>query len=287
MGAFRYFLSPVVWKGSFGLYEEWLAHPRRPFSRVSAIQKIERGDAVAVRRTAEYLVVPQSILRVAITGAPMVMHGQARELVVLGVALISLRAIDEVDDVVDVVSGHLAQQRGLLGLLEFKREPVEKIGKRAAHALDALELIGACARAAGILDLFLAGDYLAEVSRQRAVRGPEIDLESQRIAPHFGIDNPLKWRIGNETTIPVEIAVDFDGRKARRQRAACHHMFGPDRVALIVEIDEVSRPHVDGAGAEPSLTGIDAVEIDKTPQPASQFCGAVEARRSTASVLPP
>jgi hypothetical protein len=43
--------------------------------------------------------------RIVITGAPMILHRQARKLVVLRVAFVVLRPIDQMDDVVDFVAG--------------------------------------------------------------------------------------------------------------------------------------------------------------------------------------
>ena len=67
--------------------------------------KIEGGDAVRPGRALQHLGVAQRAHGVVVAGAPMILHRQAGKLVVLRVAFVVLRAIDQVHDVVDVVIG--------------------------------------------------------------------------------------------------------------------------------------------------------------------------------------
>ena len=62
------------------------------------------------------------------------------------------------------------------------------------------------------------------------------------------------------------LAIDFDRRKARRQRPARHDMLGADRVRAGVEIDKIAGPDIDGARAEPRHPGVEAIEIDEALQ---------------------
>jgi hypothetical protein len=61
-------------------------------------------------------------------------------------------------------------------------------------------------------------------------------------------------------------AIDFDRRKARRQRPTRQDVLGPNRMRGSVEIDQIAGPHIDGACAEPCHTGVDAIEIDEALQ---------------------
>ena len=55
-------------------------------------------------------------------------------------------------------------------------------------------------------------------------------------------------------------------------------MLGPDGVRRRVEIDEVTRPDVDGADAQARPAGIETIKIDQTLQRALEIPGVVEAR---------
>jgi hypothetical protein len=63
----------------------------------------------------------QGVHRVVIAGAPTLFHGSPGEFVVLGLALMALRPVDEVHDVVDMTVCNGAQKFGLVALLERAR----------------------------------------------------------------------------------------------------------------------------------------------------------------------
>jgi hypothetical protein len=88
----------------------------------------------------------------------------------------------------------------------------------------------------------------------------------------------LQRSVRDEASIPVEFALDLDGRKAGRKRSACHHVLGSDRMRFIVEIDEIASAHVHCADAQAHLARIDAVEIDQPLERALQEFGFVKAR---------
>jgi hypothetical protein len=56
---------------------------------------------------------------VAIARSPTLLHAEARKLVVLGMALISLRAIDQMNDVADRAVGGAAEQSCFRTALEI------------------------------------------------------------------------------------------------------------------------------------------------------------------------
>ena len=53
---------------------------------------------------------PQCAARVMIAGPPMLFHAEPREFIVLGMALVVLRPIDQMDDVIDLLLGDRAEQ---------------------------------------------------------------------------------------------------------------------------------------------------------------------------------
>ena len=71
--------------------------------------KIERGEPLLIAGPLERLGMAQRAHRIVIAGAPMLLHGQPGKLVILGVALIVLRAVDQMDQAVDLVVGDRAQ----------------------------------------------------------------------------------------------------------------------------------------------------------------------------------
>src|SRR5262245_25994318 len=68
-------------------------------------------------------------------------------------------------------------------------------------------------------------------------RAPEVDLECERVLARSVLDHPVKRCVREETTVPVVFALDFDRRKAWRQRTAGHDMLRSDLTRCIVEID--------------------------------------------------
>src|ERR1700756_4510670 len=99
---------------------------------------------------------------------------------------------------------------------------------------------------------------------QRPAGAPKIDLERERVFPRLAVEHPLQWSVGNKSTVPVILPVDFGGRKAGRQRTAGHDMLRPYGIGGGVEIGKVSSTNIHGADAEAHASGIDPVEIHQT-----------------------
>ena len=81
--------------------------------------KIERADAFLIAGPLQGLWMAKRAYRIVITGAPMLLHRQPRELVVLRVPLMLLGAVDELDEIVDLVVGERAEKAGFLAGAEF------------------------------------------------------------------------------------------------------------------------------------------------------------------------
>ena len=56
-------------------------------------------------------------------------------------------------------------------------------------------------------------------------------------------------------------------------------MFGPDRLLVVVEVDEIPGPDVHGADAEADLSRVDPVEINKVLERLSEWARVVKSRR--------
>ena len=63
---------------------------------------------------------------VVISRAPMVLHRQARKLVVLGVTFVVLSPVNQVNDVVDLVTGDRLQDLQIIVLLKISRKPAQQ-----------------------------------------------------------------------------------------------------------------------------------------------------------------
>src|SRR5262245_23168320 len=96
---------------------------------------------------------------------------------------------------------------------------------------------------------------------QRPAGAPKVDLERQRVFPWLGVEHPLQRRVGNKSTVPIILSVDFGGRKAGRQRAARYDMLRSYALGGVVEIGKVPGTNIHGADAEAHGSGIDPVEI--------------------------
>ena len=127
--------------------------------------------------------------------------------------------------------------------------------------------------------------------RQRSAGAEQVDLEDQQVVVGLVIQHVIERRVGGDAAVPIMLALDYDGGKARRQRAGRHDVLGADLLAEpleldIVEIAEIARGHADRADAEPGLQVVDAVEIDQPLQRLAQRRGVVIALRLRAALRP-
>src|SRR5262245_15580353 len=239
--------------------------------------KVEGRHSSAVRRPFQRLGMPQGADRIVVSGIPVVGHAGAGKLVVLGLNLVVLRAINQVHDLVDLAIRDSPKKLAVLGLEHFRRDLVEDVGQRDPNALNLLELIGVGPRPAGILNLLLPRQDIVEIARQLAARTPQVDLEYERVEAGIALHHPLQRRVRDETAVPIQLAVHLDGGTTGRQRAGRHDVLGPDLVGGGVEIHEVAAANIDRAHAEPHLAGVEAIEIDQPLQRAAQRRGVVPA----------
>jgi hypothetical protein len=72
------------------------------------------------------------------------------------------------------------------------------------------------ARTANVL--LALSDFL-KVCGLSALSVKQVYLECQPASPWDGFQHALQWRVGDESAVPVEFAVDLDRRKALPNRA--------------------------------------------------------------------
>src|SRR5579862_9052401 len=122
----------------------------------AVISDVEGEDAFAVPWQLKHLLMAKRARRVVVSGPPMVLHRQPRELVVLGLVLVILRPVDKLDDIVFRPIGDMSQIFDVFGVRELRRQFLEQACEREACPLKRLEVIRLRPSPARILDLFLA-----------------------------------------------------------------------------------------------------------------------------------
>src|SRR5215475_11726511 len=143
-------------------------------------------------RSLKHLLMPQRSHRVVESSAPVLLHRETRELVVLRVALVVLRAVDEVHDIVDLTVGNRAEHLRLLARFQIVGQLLQKGRERASYSLEPPELVCVCARPARVLDLLLPRRNLGEIAGKLATRAPEVDLERERVLALAMLEDPLQ-----------------------------------------------------------------------------------------------
>src|SRR5215203_2949549 len=101
--------------------------------------------------------------------------------------------------------------------------------------------------------------------------------EDQRILARNVVEDRLGRGVRENAAVPVELAVDADGRKGGRQRARGEDVLDVDLAVAAVEIFHDARSYMRGADGEPGLAGIDEIEVDQLQQRLLQRLGRIEA----------
>src|SRR4029077_579480 len=156
----------------------------------------------------------------------------------------------------------------------------EEAEKGRAQMINLLVPIGAVDRAARIQDLLHSSHDLRNILRELAGRSPKIHLEGERVRQAMS-GEPFQGRVRDDTAIAIVFAVDFDRGKPRRQRAARHHMLGPNGTRRGVEIDQLTTSRIDAAEAETHVVAsrVDEIEIYDALECRLERRRIVEARR--------
>src|SRR5262249_60611812 len=89
------------------------------WSLPTVLVEIEDEDPVTASRPLQYFGMAQRPHRVLIPGTPMVLHGQPREFVILRLALVIPRVVNQVDDVVDFGTAEPVERLHLIAISQL------------------------------------------------------------------------------------------------------------------------------------------------------------------------
>src|SRR5580704_3643303 len=137
-------------------------------------------DTRAGRRHHQPLLMLERTPGILIAALPVLAHGGAGELVVLGVPLIGLLLVDDVEDADLRQRGELVLQPALVVRKLLLRNLGQSLREPRLPDLNAAKDIGVVPRARGIHDVLVAGEHILDVARQHAVGAEQVDLEHQR-----------------------------------------------------------------------------------------------------------
>ena len=172
---------------------------------------------------------------------------------ILGIALIGLLLIDHLQDGDFRQVGETVAQCTLMLAEPVLRNLLQRLVEIGLQIVHLLVDIGIVPGAGRVNDVLVPRQHLLDIAGQRAAGAEQVDLKHQRVQLVVLVQQMLQRGVGNDAAIPEMIGADLDHRQRRRQRAACHHVFGRDHFVLVVEVEEISAQHVDGADREMDL----------------------------------
>src|SRR5271170_57491 len=111
------------------------------------------------------------------------------------------------------------------------------------------------------------------------MRVPEMDNEHQRITPRIVVEYCFHWCVRQDSTTPIKISFNADGRKCWRQRARCNYMFGVELRVAAVEVPHFTGPHIRSPYRQADGVALDPREIHQFVQcPLKRFRGVERSR---------
>src|SRR5258708_38526710 len=90
--------------------------------------------------------------------------------------------------------------------------------------------------------------------------------KDQRVPARVVVKHDFGRSVRENAAVPVELAIDTDSRKGRRQSARSKNMPYRNVRRPAVEIAHLAGAHMSGPDREPRSIAIDALEIDKLQQ---------------------
>ncbi|HZZ66991.1 MAG TPA: hypothetical protein VFE18_02355 [Phenylobacterium sp.] len=225
--------------------------------------RINRDGAARLRRRRIAAAPGDCALAVLQPGRPMVEHGLARELRVLEGALVWAVAINQLDHGHRRLPGELAEPGDLGIVSEVLRQVLDQLAERRLHPVNAQLSVGVQPRPAGIADVLLALAGVLHRAGKRTAGAEQIDLVDVQVFQLRLVEDVFQRGVGDQSAVPVPLAIDLDGRQAGRQGAGGHDVRRPDLLVLVVEVGEVAGADVDRAYAEARRPGVDPVEVDQ------------------------
>src|SRR5260370_42476527 len=104
--------------------------------------KVEGENTLEALGALEHLRMAQRAHRVAVAGAPVILHACPRELVILRVAFVFLGPVDQLHEVVDLMISDPVQYAELRAVLQLLGQLLEKARQSIPQLLHGLEPIG-------------------------------------------------------------------------------------------------------------------------------------------------
>ena len=128
-------------------------------------------------------------------------------------------------------------------------------------------------------DILLPRLHLLDALRFRAVGAPQVHHEADGIDTRFVDEHRFQRRVRIQAAVPVKFAVDAHRRKARRHRAACHHVRNADVLLQRIEIVEPAAGNADRADRQAyAFRVVERAQVDQCVERCLERAGVVEAR---------
>lgn len=167
------------------------------------VSPVEGANAIHLVRKLQDFRVANGADDILVAGDPVLLHGPAGELVVLGDAFVVLGVINQLHDIADFLVSLRREQAHFRTVQQFGGKVLHQAGEGYTELLGLLVLISCRPRATGELDFLQPHLGFAEIARQFTARTPEVDLEGQCVQPRSAVEHPLQWRVGNEAAVPI------------------------------------------------------------------------------------
>src|SRR5690242_4091055 len=106
---------------------------------------------------------------------------------------------------------------------------------------------------------------------------PHVHREYKRVASGIIVEDYFARSVRENPAIPIELAIDADCRKRRRQRARCHDVSHRNRRLKAVEIPHFAAAHFRGAHRQPGCAMLDQIEVHQLRERAFERCCRIEA----------
>jgi hypothetical protein len=144
-----------------------------------------------------------------------------------------------------------------IGLRKFRGELVDDM----SQTMDLLLAHDLARYAAGILHILVAIEYLRHRRRLRADGIPQMNREDQRVPARIVVKYGFRRCIGQDSAVPIKLAIDAHRRKGRRQRTRGHEMLYCDGSLSTVEIAHPASANVSSADRQAWSAAIDKIEV--------------------------
>src|SRR5258707_614851 len=127
-----------------------------------------------------------------------------------------------------------------------------------------------------ILNVLVPMKHLPDRSRLGTDRIPHMRGKDQRVPARVVVKHDLGGSVRQNAPVPVELAIDTDRRKRRRQSARSKNMLYRNVRRPAVEIAHLAGAHMGGANRKPRSQTVDPPEIDEFQERFLERHGRIE-----------